>query len=374
LITSGSAYSITDPRPLIGQRGYVTPPGPLLETLLYNTSWSFMDSNFFPDFASSARAAEDFVQARLGYPIDAVISMDYYTVSEMLRLTGPMALPGFGFTADYQNIIPELLRGAINIDERHKVLLSAIAGPLMDRVATLPPEKWPTLIGMLNGLASARHLQTYFNNATVQKELDRVGWSGTLNPAGVSDFMMEVESNLGATKANYWLTRNFNVELTRNGSTLHHRVLIDLINNMPYDYRPVEYYHAYLRLYVSGSASGFANNLGRVKYPNPANPAGLAMSDGWVPLFHGYGHQATAVFEYDTPWHPDAKGVSQVYWQKQAGTVNDQINVTWKDGSGHTFKAAGNLGQDRVITLGPDSVTLTPGQAAQAQLPSLSLG
>jgi hypothetical protein len=36
------------------------------------------------------------------------------------------------------------------------------------------------------------------------------------------------------------------------------------------------------------------------------------MIDGWVPLFHGYGHSAEAVFDYNTPWIADGRGEGQV--------------------------------------------------------------
>jgi hypothetical protein len=98
------------------------------------------------------------------------------------------------------------------------------------------------------------------------------------------------------------------------------------------------------------------------------------MIDGWVPLFHGYGHSAEAVFSYDTPWTANGRGESQIYWQKQPGTSNDAITVRWSDGSGHTYTATSDLGQDRVITISTRGVSIAVGRQAQAQLPSLSLG
>jgi Protein of unknown function (DUF4012) len=373
LISSGNAYQLADPRPAPGRPGYVTPPGPLRE-FLPNTSWSFVDSNFFPDFPSNATAAESFVQPRLGIHIDGVISMDYYTVAKMLELTGPLTVPGYGLTVNSSNFISEVIQGDLVADAVHKALLSAIAGPLMNRMSTLPAAQWPALIGALNDLSSARHLQAYFNNATVQKEIDLIGWSGVLNPRATQDYMMEVESNLGGTKANYFVTRHFTVELTRNGGTLHHKVTIDITDNMPYAYRPNEYYTAYLRLYVSATSSSTGDNLRPVKYANPASPAGTRLIDGWVPTFHGYGHSAQAVFEYDTPWHADGRGDDTIYWQKQPGTLTDTVDVIWHDGSGHTYTIKGDLGQDRVITVSTRGVAIAPGQAGQANLPSLSLG
>lgn len=375
LIQSGASELLSLPRAAAGHAGYVEPPGPIRE-FIPNTSWSFFDSNFFPDFPSNAKAGESFAQPKLAANLDAVISIDYYTVAKMLELTGPISLSAFGVTVDANNFVPLVVKYDINpiYDAIHKAVLQAVAGPLMERISTLPPDRWPALIGALNELSTARHLQAYFNNASVQKEIDQVGWSGTVNPNGARDYMMEVESNLGGTKANYFVVRHFTVELTRSGATLHHKVIIDIQDNMPYSFRPDEYYSAYLRLYVSGAASSTSHNLRPAKYANPAPPTGTRLIDGWVPLFHGYGHTGKAVFEYDTPWQVGGRGEHQIYWQKQPGTLNDKFEVIWHDGGGRTYNASGDLGQDRVVTVSTKGITVSAGRPGQAQLPSLGLG
>jgi uncharacterized protein DUF4012 len=373
LITSGTATQISEPRAQLGSRGYVAPPGPLREFVPY-TSWSFIDSNFFPDFPSNAQAGETFAQPKLATHIDAVIAMDYYTVAKMLGLTGPVAVPGYAITLDTNNFVSEVVQLDVNNSPVHKLVLNAVAGPLMARISSLPPSSWPALLGTLNDMATQRHLQVYFNNDSVEKAVNQFGWSGALNPTASKDYMMEIEANLGGTKANAFITRRFTVELTRAGNALHHKVTIDLTDNMPFAYRPGEYYNAYLRLYVSDTATSALDDLRPPKYPNPAPPPGTRMIDGWVPTFHGYGHSAEAVFTYDTPWVANGRGESQMYWQKQPGTLNDGVTVKWNDGNGHTYTTSGDLGQDRVITFSPRGLTLETGQPAQAQLPNLSLG
>ncbi len=374
LVRSGSATDLIGTRRSPGQPGYVTPPGPIKE-FVPTTSWSFIDSNFFPDFPSNAQAGIRFAEPYVGH-IDGVISIDYYTVAQMLALTGPLSIPGYGITVNATNFVPLVVQYDVELgaDPIHKAILSATAGTLMNRIATLPASQWPSLLTSLNDLATARHLQAYSINATVEKQITQFGWSGIQNPAASPDYMMEVESNLGGTKANYYIVRQFTVELTRSGGTLHHKVTIDITDNMPYAYRPNEFYSAYLRLYVSDTASSGGDNLRRVKYPNPAPPPGLQMIDGWVPIFHGYGHSAQAVFTYDTPWIADGRGEGQLYWQKQPGTVTDAVTVKWNDGSGHTYTVSGDLAEDRVISFSSRGASINAGQAAQAKLPSLSLG
>lgn len=371
LIRSGDAYDLANPRPLPGQPGFIPQPDPYRE-VIPDISWSFVDSNIFPDFPSSARAAMGFAQPRLGISVDGVVSVDYYTVAKMLDLTGPLTLPDFGVTVDGSNFIPELIKR--QADHTHKALLSAIAQPLMERISTLPAERWPPLIGALNDLAIQRHLQAFFNNSAAEQEMQRLGWSGELNPVRSPDYMMEVESNYGGTKANYYLERHYTVVLSARDGVLHHQVVIDLINRTPSGSYPVVYYRPYVRLYVAQPVSSASDNLLLVRYQGPDPPAGTRLLDGWLQDIPCCGGQARVVFEYDTPWSASEPGLDRIYWQKQPGTVNDNIDVTWNDGNGHTYKVRGGLGQDVIIRLSPTGVTLTAGQPAQANLPSLGLG
>jgi hypothetical protein len=373
LIRSGDAYELADPRPLPGQPGFIPQPSPYRE-VIPDISWSFVDSNIFPDFASNAKAAVSFVQPRLGTSIDGVISMDYYTVAKMLELTGPLPVPGYGLTLDSNNFIPQMIKADINGDIPTKAVLSAIAGPLIERVSTLPPDRWPALIGSLNALAAQRHLQVYFNSDLAETEIDRVGWSGGVNPADTPDYMMEVESNYNGNKVNYFLSRRYTVALTRNGGTLHHQVTVALVNATACGSYVRTAYNGDVRLYISDNASLVSDNLVPVGTANPAPPSGTRLLDGWLPAIGCGGARGSAVFAYDTPWPVQGMGSHQIYWQKQPGVANDKVDVTWNNGSGHAFKVSGDLNQDRVITLGPDGVTFATGQPAQATLPSLSLG
>lgn len=372
ILKSGDAYNLANPRPLPGQPGFIPQPSPFRE-VVPTISWSFVDSNIYPDFPSNATIAEHFAQPRIGIKLDAVIAMDYYTVAKMLDLTGPMAVPGFG-TITGSNFIAKILPGDVTGNFTHKALLTSIAGPLMQRVADLPPAQWPALVAALNSLAGARHIQAFFNNATVEAEIDRVGWSGSINPTHAFDYMMEIESNYYGDKANYYIARSYTVVLARHGQTLSHKLTVDVVNATPCGIFQRTSYRADVRLYVAGNASSASNNLRPVKYANPSPPKGTRLADGWMADVLCGGGRGRAVFVYDTPFTAAAGNPDLIYWQKQPGTVNDKVDVTWNDGNGHTFKASGDLGQDRIISLSSTGVTVTAGQPAQATLPSLSLG
>ncbi|HUY23755.1 MAG TPA: DUF4012 domain-containing protein [Candidatus Saccharimonadales bacterium] len=371
VVQSGDSYNLADPRPLPGQKGFIPIPSPYRE-IIPDTSWSFVDSNIYPDFPTNAVTAEKFAQPRIG-TIDAVISIDYYSVAQMLALTGPIAVAGVG-TLTSANFVPTIVKLDVVGSANHKTALAAVAGPLMQRVASLPSDQWPALISALNTLAAQRHLQVYFNNPTVEAEINRVGWSATVNPTSAGDFMMEVEANYWGNKTNYFITRTYSIALTKNGNSLHHIVTVSITNATVCGSEARTSYRTNFRLFVASTASAVSDNLRAVKYPNRAPPAGTRAADGWLPdVFCGGGH-GQAVFTYDTEWTPSARGVDQVYWQKQPGTIADRISVTWNAGAGQSYSTTGTLDQDRVINLTSTGVSITPGQPAQATLPSLSLG
>ena len=61
-----------------------------------------------------------------------------------------MAVPSYGVTVNSTNFIPLVIQYDLTTtDAAHKGMLSAIAGPLLQRVSTLPPDRWPALIGAL---------------------------------------------------------------------------------------------------------------------------------------------------------------------------------------------------------------------------------
>ena len=373
VLRSGDAYELANPRPVPGQAGFIPLPMPLRE-VIPGTSWSFVDSNIYPDFPSNAEAAEKFAQPRLGVKVDGVIAIDYYTVAKMLELTGPIAVPGYATTMTAGNFIPLIIKADIAGTLSHKAILGAIAGPLMERVSALPTSKWPTLIGDLNGLAAQRHIQAYFNTASAEQEIQRVGWSGTVNPTTSTDYMMEVEANYFGDKVNYFLQRHYTVTLTRTGGILHHVITVDFVNNTVCGSYARTSYLANARLFVGQNVSAPTDNLRRVKYPNPPPPLGIRVLDGWLPQVSCNGGRGRSTFTYDTEWGGSVDLPYSIYWQKQPGTLKDSVNVVWNDGSGHVYRISGNLAQDQIITLSASGVALTPGQPAQATLPSLSLG
>jgi Protein of unknown function (DUF4012) len=379
VLKSGDTHDLPDynlaGRNVRGQSGYVAPPKTLLQ-FLGPLSWSLPDSNFFPDFGANAQAAVSFSERDFGTKVDGVISLDLYCVAALLGLTGPMQVPGHNLTVDSGNLISQLVPLDLRGDPNHKKVLSALAGPLMEKLTTLGSERWPELIKVLNEQAGQRHVQLWFASDKSQPEIQRLGLSGDLVLSGRPDFLYGVESNFSGNKANFFLHRSYTLTLTRTQSGLHHELTEDLSldgRSAPAGYDPS--YNAYYRLLVPGPATARRGvNLTPDQYPYTNPPPGTAVIDGWQRLATDASRTArsTVVYTWDTLWSADASGQHHIYWQKQPGTANDPVKVIWK-ADGKTWTAGSDLGVDRVIAVGPAGVTIGIGHAAQVELPKLSL-
>lgn len=374
VIRAGDAY--VGKRPLQGQAGYVAPPQPF-RPLIGQLSWSLVDSNFSPDFVVNARWAEFFAERELGVTPDGVIAVDPDAIGLALSVLGPITPPGYQVQFQSQGFAEQLyqLENGEHRLPQHKALLAALVGPMVQRISDLAPSQWPQLLAALNTAAEQRHLQVFFNDPTAEAEMARFGWAGTVNPDGAEEFMMEVEANLGGSKSNHFLSRAYDVTLSRTASSLRHRVEITLVNRTPPDQ---EYkgsnrnYAGYVRLLLPERATDLsAFGLEGPRYSDPDLPPGVRMIDGWVHVdvdpTSGIG-SARVSFAYDTPLPPDS-GPIDLYWQKQPGTSADTVRVTWLTAR-RTFVATGSLSTDLLVRLELQGLQLKAARDTTTALPA----
>jgi Protein of unknown function (DUF4012) len=376
-LQQGSDVGAIDfPYPTPDKKDYVRQPEPLDEFTGVGRGWVFGDSNFFPDFATSAKTGEALFLGQTGKKVDGVISIDPWAVASMLEITGPLDVPNWNVRIDAKTFANEVfLRQeayATQVQNR-KQFFPDVANLILGKLSTLPADQWPKLLSILNGSVTQHHLQVYFNAAATETEMDRMGWSGKQVKPADQETMLEVESNFGGTKANHFLTRSYNLQLTAAGGVLHHQLDITYKDATPPGFLGGRHYRCYLRFYYPANATNDSTPIHTsATKPSGEKLDGVKMLDGWFQINVdprvGFGLYSVTV-QWDTPLPAGAVNHS-IYWQKQAGTLNDAITVTYKVG-GKTFTAASDLTQDRVLTLTDSGVQVTDGSAGSAHLPTL---
>ena len=266
-VPAGGTYDIQ------GQlSAFVAPPEPLR---LINPRWEFHDANWFPDFPSSAKKLLYFYQKAGGPTVDGVIVINATLMPELLEIVGPIEMPEYGRVIDSENFLFETQkivdieykqftdRTSGRKEEAPKQFIGDLAPKILER---LEGTDMPTLLSVLDVLGKGlvqKDVLLYFESNTLQSEMERLGWSGSLKQTS-GDYLMVVNTNLGGGKTDSVIDQiiDVDIDVSEDGSIINtitiskkHRglqnALFEGVNNVDY-----------LRLYVpKGSqlleASGF---------------------------------------------------------------------------------------------------------------------
>jgi hypothetical protein len=243
-------------------------------------------------------------------------------------------------------------------------------------LTSISPSHLTPLIGAFVKAASERHLQIYMNNA--EPTIDSFGWSGQLKLQTTNEGFMDLESNFGGTKVNRFMTRTFDLTLTRTGESLHHQLVITgQIDNTPSDAPdPGQSYNCYTRLLLPASATGVT--FGHFQGPgfdDVAPPPGEQVADGWlrsIPDSRTKKATWTLTAQWDTSW-PAATATYTIYWEKQPGTLADAAQVHLVVEGRAVGTVTTDLGQDRELVLGQDRVSVDTPVLGSVPLGSLGL-
>jgi len=289
--------------------------------------WDLSNSNWWPDFPTSARAAMALYARQGGGNVDGVIAVTEAVMGRLVGVVGSVILPGYakpvveaGFArrALYEVELKPVL------DTPRKKFLIELASEVFHRLFSLPPEKLPAVLEAFAQAAATGDLQVYFSDPAWQAAIAGQPIEGALpRPAG--DFLALVDSNLTGGKANADLVRtvNYTVQATADGRP---RATLDIeYSNNGAASVTNPYYNGYLRVYVpNGSTLSEASQAAATSFgPAPDGSYDVIAAQVYVdPL----GKQ-TVHFEYQLPKQVTA-GAYQLTWLRQPGTPADTLTAT----------------------------------------------
>lgn len=197
-----------------GRRKLTGPPEYLGRLAPFHPERFWQNVMLSPDFPTVAGAAVELYPQSGGQPVDGVISVDPIFLARLLRLLGPVPVPGVPVPLTAKNAEQELLfdqyvrlAGSDRID-----YLGDASQRIWDRLTAgaLPgPRKMATTLGPA---VAARHLQIASVHADEQRLLDRVGISGRV-PDVEGDAVGVVTENASGNKIDWFLDRSYSYDV-----------------------------------------------------------------------------------------------------------------------------------------------------------------
>lgn len=324
--------------------GYVEPPAEIKEYLGEN-NWYLRDSNWDPDFPTTARRAEWFLSKTLAVEPSATIAINLFTIQDLLRTLGAVSLPDYQEEITADNLF-ERAEFHSEIDffpgsTQKKEFLAALTDAIFLR---LQESDESTLFGSLSALYNSLESQdTMISHLdpSAGSSLSKNNWSGQiLEPSCPPDLgdcyqdsLMLNDANVGINKANYFVNRSVNLDIsvlpTRE---LTHTLHITYENTATSHTWPAGNYKNYQRIYLPANIDDLTILVGGERLGSSDYSRDLSSSHTII------GHLLTvpinSSLELEITYTTTTKLETEdptyhFFWQKQPGTHPHDISLTF---------------------------------------------
>ena len=315
----------------------ISPPYPMTETLRIK-SWKLRDSNWSPDFPTNAKKAEDFYYMGQGQEkFDGIVAINTNVLESFLKVTGPVEIPGYEGTFDSEGAVLALeyqveqkyAKEGMNRGDR-KNIMNAFAAEVLKKVENLGLTDKVKLAEIILDDLREKNIQLSFEDASLQKEAEKVGWAGAVDSSWRDNYLMMVDANMGSLKSDYYVKRSFDYTADFSKENPSVNLKITYQHTAKEKDWMTKNYLTYLRVYVpKGAWFSDGKNLGETRFGEELGKKYLGTLVE-VPL----GQTKTIEINYTLP---KALGESpeNLLIQKQSGLseVPGRITIIQKDAS-----------------------------------------
>lgn len=319
-------------------KGHIDPPEPI-KKYLGEANWFFRDSNWNPDFATSAQRAEWFLNKEMEQKVDGVVAVDLTPIKKILSYTGPIFLADYNLTVTADNLYEKTQQESqanFFAGSRKKAsFLTALSRVLIGKIPQINSKQ---KLGVLKSIYSAleeRSIQIHFNDQTYQDPVDKLAWNGGVSTYSCgdtcySDFFSDVEANVGVNKSNYFISRGFDFNVSLDKNQILRTLNINLVNSANPSLGASGQYKVYLRILIPQDAhllgARILNRESQESLPSDVVQTGGRQEVGvYVEILPG--DRKTINFRWTTDVSGTKIGSYGLFVRKQAGTESDPINI-----------------------------------------------
>ncbi len=296
-------YAIDNP---VSDLWKVEPPAPL-KRWLGSSSWFLRDSNWSPDFPTSAERALDFyireVELGQGAPLeqkpDSVVALEPDFFAALLGFTGPITVDGITFDRDnffdtlQYEVEVRFHQQGLSVEER-KEIVGRIGDELTRKIFNIPLSEWPNLLALVRDSLENKDIMIYSRDPQLLSVLDARGWTARVNPTE-GDYLWVVDGNLAALKTDGAMRKQIKYELDADHPDGPLATVTLVYTNTAPDFRDFRYtrYRSYTRVYVP-EGSQLLRSQGAMK--DDLNKTGGVLIPGEVDVFHELGKTVFGAF------------------------------------------------------------------------------
>lgn len=231
----------------------ITPPLPLQ---VITPSWYFRDSNWFPNFPTSAQQMNRLYETARGFRSDGIVAITNTLIERLLSVTGPVEMASYGVTVNAENftsITQEQTEKKYDLRVNDpKRFIADLIPVVAQKLAGLGLDAYPRLLATVAESAASGDLQFWSPDPVTQARISRLGWSGAMPDPVSGDFLELVDTNIGGGKTDGVISETIHDTLTiaDDGSVVARVDVTRKHNGTPGDAFTGSRNRTYHRLYV----------------------------------------------------------------------------------------------------------------------------
>ena len=328
----------------------LTPPPFIVELLKQDLLHARDATSVSPDFPTASNFMITNFWNKNGYlpqEIDGIFQANTTVVKSLLKVLGAVKVEGRYFPTDTgsvyveereftaDNVFMEMERIAgedLSEVKGRKDIIKFLMNNLMFRAFNASPETLAPLIKEAVYLMESKQVILNSADSETQKVFEDLGFGGSIKSVeNTSDYLSVVNSNLGAGKRDYLVTREMDYKLEKkDGKNIATVTLANINPNSPEWWKFVTFYRNYFRVYVpTGSKLISAKSLNNSKWDLKAKTLedkelGKTYFDGYFEIDQN--GKFVAEYVYELPSSIDINNYKLLI-QKQIGEKDTPINI-----------------------------------------------
>lgn len=214
-------FEIHDSYDIDGSFGGTIEPPDFLTSVIDN--WRFRDSNYSPDFPTSAKNARWMLQKQGGPTVDTVIAINQGLLRDLMEITGPIQVGNFGqlTSANYTLLLSFIIESKIWGPEDPKHILKVFAPAFKDKI--LNEKNIGKISNKILRAVEQEHIMAYSTHPEIQGLFSDYGLDGKIQTKKNQDYLSVINYSIGGTKSDQFIEEKINhyTNLTENGTIIN---------------------------------------------------------------------------------------------------------------------------------------------------------
>lgn len=181
-------------------------------------NWRMRDSNYSPDFPTSAQQVMWFLEHEKGPTVDTVIAINQRVVESLLEKIGEVEVPGVDMTVNAENfswVFSFLIEAKLAESNSPKQFLMDFVPVFKEKL--LKPENIPALIEVLQESIKRKDFMAYSQDQDITMLIEQFGIDGkTTSLDETFDYLQVINTSIGGNKSdgfvNQKIRHNTNID------------------------------------------------------------------------------------------------------------------------------------------------------------------